>query len=231
MTAELNVDKAIASSVNAVLKRYHGHVTRQDLTGEARKWVLEHPGRIESLSSDDRVGRAFNRLKWTLTGFLSKYAEAEKAAQSGYDPVDQFSYNERLLEIFLPAVYANDPLTPVRKLESRSGRVDPREGGNWAPMYADVSRAWETADLTRDQRDMLIRRFVDETPLDQLGWEFGLTRASVKRALRRAVSALLAPIGGAAPLGCPFDCECHEGRLRRRPGVHRADDGIWDLMS
>lgn len=109
--------------------------------------------------------------------------------------------------------------------------ADPAEGGSWLASFIDVKRAWESAPLSATERRVLFA-------LHRYGWtqaavadELMMTQQSVSQMARRGLERLSDELGGAKPLGCPYDCECHEGKLRRRPGAHGFDNGVNQMFN
>ena len=98
-------------------------------------------------------------------------------------------------------------------------------------MVLDVSAAWEKAALDDGERDMVKRYILDgETPLD-ISEDMGISRQAATTKIRKAIRRVVTELGGIKAKGCPYDCECHEGRLRTRPGVHSEISGANQLAS
>jgi DNA-directed RNA polymerase specialized sigma24 family protein len=228
---ELNVNAAIASAANEVARRFRGFVERDDLMQEGWLWTVLHPYRLKTYVDDEQFKRAEYRLRVDLTSAMDRYARQQKAQALGYDLQDEYAYGVAQVTGLLDYALRGVLVKPVDATEAASAKTDPAEGGNFTTMVLDVKQAWETADLSELERDMLKLHILSEASAAEIGRRLGVSRQEAASQLRRALRRLVAALGGIQAKGCPYDCECHEGRLRLRPGVHSAISGANQLAS
>jgi hypothetical protein len=229
----MDTETLIAVCANDVYRRFSSYVDRDDLVSEAHLWILAHPTRMAHLEEDsiENPARATYRLRREITMSMEIFARGEKASRAGYSPNDEFFYDKTLVEMLLPYVLAGDPEPPqVPDDDAPRSIHDPAEGNNWAAMYVDVKTAWES--IEKDDRDLYVlalrleREHTFETIGEMLGTSTTEARRTYQGVLRRVVRAL----GGLRPDDCPNTCECHDGPLRRRPGVRSNLSGVDQLM-
>lgn len=228
MTA-VDIDAVLASAATDVLRRFRGYIDREDLMQEGHLWVLSHDRRYREYSADENEKRGRYRLRRDVSGAMEKVARAAKAATLGYDPADEYFYSMRQIVRLLPAAIAND-LTPAERDGEGSRNSDPAEGGNYPAQVLDVAHAWRAAPLTEEERAVILLH-VDGESDQVIADRLGVTRQRASAIRGRALRALVGSLGGVRPRGCPHDCECHEGPLRRRPGLHSPLSGMNQLAS
>jgi hypothetical protein len=223
----------ISLCANDVYQRFHRWVDRDDLMSEAHLWILTHPGRMAALEEDSKENpkRATYRLRRDIKMAMEIFARGEKAARTGYSPEDEFFYDRAILMLVLPSVMAGDPTPPSAGVdEAPRGRPDPAEGNNWLAMYADVERAWRETELDGVERRAVELRIGDALTYDQAAERMGVQAYEAQRAYGRAERRLVRFLGGLRPEDCPTSCECHDGPLRRRPGVRSNLSGADQLL-
>lgn len=213
----LNLDAHAINAAYKVLGRYRGYVEKDDLIQEGQVWIWDHQDKVqEYLAMESKLG------SWALTRSLvaamRRYAEQMKAQRAGYDPVDVMWYSSSLIEKYLSRAISEDPEPVLSGERIGSNNVDPALGGSDLAQYMDVRHAWVTASLSDTERAVLAMTHDSGMSQDAIGALLGITQQVVSRTAQRAVRKLQDVLGGPEPKGCPYDCECHEGRLRRRPG-------------
>lgn len=212
----IDIAPVIDSTAYAVLRRNRNYVEFDDLRQEAWLWVLDHPKKMtEFQEEDDALGAWL--LNRDLYKHLDKLARKVRADRVGYLPEDERFYTLKSIEELLPYVLNNDMTPPAGNVTGKSTK-DPAEGGDWLASWIDVKRAWERADLTDRQRGIVISLLGDSQTQQAVATCLYTTQSSVSASLQDALRKLLTFLGGDRPRGCPYDCECHEGRLRKRPG-------------
>jgi DNA-directed RNA polymerase specialized sigma24 family protein len=231
MTA-LDTETLIALCATDVYRSYFNYVQREDLVSEGWVWVLSHPGRMEHLAEDSEENpkRATYRLRRDLRIAMQIYARREKAHRVGYAPEDEYFYDRAILEMVLPGVLNDDPEPPELGPGDRRAGSDPAEGGNWLALVADVTSAWEGADLSADERKAALLRHRDGLDFDAVGAALGVSSSEAHRLYSRAERRIVEQLGGQRPADCPYSCECHDGPLRVRPGVHSRRSGAGQLL-
>lgn len=229
--SELNVEAAIASVANEVARRFQGFVERADLVQEGWLWTVLHPYRLKTYVEDEQFKRAEYRLRVDLSSAMDRYARQQKAAGLGYDVADEYAYGVAQVTALLDYALRDVLVKPADLTEGAGARTDPAEGGNFTAMVMDVRQAWDTADLSETDRQLLRLHILADLSAAEIGRRVGISRQAAASQLRRALRRLVGALGGTRGRGCPYDCECHEGRLRRRPGVHSEISGANQLAS
>jgi DNA-directed RNA polymerase specialized sigma24 family protein len=181
-------------------------------------------GTFKGYDEDEQEKRAAYRLRRDLIRAMEKFARQEKAQRIGYSANDEAFYNEGLIAEVLPAVLRDEKTPPQTPSEGR-GNADPAEGGSWMAHLLDIAAAWEEAPLVERERDALILYYGFGKNQTETGELIGCDQATVARRLSSGMKKIIATLGGSKPGGCPYDCECHEGKLRVRPGIHSEISG------
>lgn len=219
----IDVDSEITQASRDVYSHFRAYVSLEDLRQEGFLWVYSHKKAMaEYLGAEgDDERKAAYRLRRDSRKAIERYARRERAAFVGYEPDDEAGYGRTVLSLMLPYVLAGDSSPPQRgDAEAPRTKSDPAEGGGWLVMWLDVDWAWQSADLTDDQRELLVQRFTTDSTLVELADAWLVDPRTITRRLNKALDTLSGFLGGTVPQGCPWDCECHEGRLRARPGPH-----------
>lgn len=227
----VNVDAVIESAANEVIRRFRGFTERDDLIQEGYMWTVLHPFRMKTYTEDENWKRAEYRLRVDVMSAMDRYARQQKASSLGYDVADEYAYGLAQVVNLLPAALAGDYERPVEASEGPSARTDPAEGGNYTTMVLDVALAWRQAALDDGEREMVTAYCVEGLTAEELGERMGLSRQAANTRVRKALKRIVAELGGENPKGCPYDCECHDGRLRQRPGVHSEISGANQLAT
>lgn len=212
-------------AVADVARRFRGYVERDDLVQEGAIWLLEHRKRVLSYVEDENEKRGRYRLLRDLTMHMEKYARAQKAQTLGYSADDEAFYSKALVGMILPSVLHEDYDQPQVEASEIRGNNDPAESGVWLAHRADVVRAWEEASLTDKEREALILHFGFGFSSRVIEDQIGIDHVTATRRVDSGLRKMIAHIGGDKPQGCPYNCECHEGRLRVRPGIHSEISG------
>jgi RNA polymerase sigma factor (sigma-70 family) len=220
----LDVDGALASAVVDVRRRFFQYVERDELNSIGWVWLLEHEGTLNGYKKDENPKRAFYRLRRDLMMSMETYARGEKAASLGYSALDEEFYSRTLVGALLPAILSDDYDQPQVQSDGR-GKSDPAESGTWMARRSDVARAWEETVLSDQEREAVILHYGFGYVQDEIAEQAGVSQQQVSNRLRSAVQKLVTTLGGDRPKGCPFDCECHEAPLNRRPGIHSRING------
>jgi RNA polymerase sigma factor (sigma-70 family) len=205
-------------------RRFRGYVERDDLLSEGHVWALSHKNRMEHYDTDENAKRAQYRLLRDLTMHMEKYARKQKAEALGYSPDDEAFYSIALVGLLLPSVLNEDYDQPLVDSDGR-GSVDPAESGTWMAHRADVARAWTEATLSAEQREAIMLTQGLGMSQREAAEVVGCHQTTIEDRCRIGMKKILALLGGDKPQGCPYTCECHEGRLRVRPGIHSEISG------
>lgn len=222
----ISFQDAHLGAANDVARRFYSYVQRDDLLSEGFLWSLEHRKRLEHYDKDENAKRAQYRLLRDLTMCMEQYARKEKAARLGYDIADEAFYSEALIGLLLPSVLNKDYATPRGEESEVRGNSDPAEGGTWQAQLTDVARAWNEAPLAERERGAILMYYGLGYSQDDIATHLGVDQSSVSRRIDSGLRKMNAALGGTKPRDCPYDCECHEGRLRVRPGIHSNDSGV-----
>ena len=229
----LNVEDQVAIVVAEVKRKYRPFVEVEDLEQASWLWILEHPKAMEEYGAapEEDERKAAYRLRRDIRDHLDKVARENRAQALGYAPEDEEFYGRQMILNMLPHVIEGNSTPPTTGQSEVHTPSDPAEGGKWLAAYLDVQRAWDTAPLTADQHVLLIERVFSGLTLVELADQYGVSDRTISRRVNVALKVLSDALGGDRPHGCPHDCECHEGALRRRPGVHSAWSGEAQLVS
>jgi len=219
----LDIEAVIGAQAYAASVRYGANVDKEDLQQEAWVWVLEHPGKMKEHRDNENPQLAAYEFGKDIWDVLDRYARREKAQRAGYQPEDELFFSDAVINVVLPSVLKGDPTPPVRDGERVANTSDPAEGGTWLATYLDVKRAWESADLTGPQRDLLASYYRDGMTQAQVADALGVTQQSVAKRLKNARGKLIDRLGGREPRET-------EPQYRARPGSqHNSDDIIAAL--
>lgn len=222
---QVDFDSALQSAASDVKRRFRNVLEWDELISEGWVWRLAHPGTYQGYDADDQEKRSQYRLRRDLVWHLEKVVRKEKAQRAGYSANDEAFYNEALIGTILPAVLRGE-LEPTQgeATEVRSP-TDPAEAGTWMAHALDVASAWAEASLTDKERDALLLYYGFAKSQDEIAEIQDSAQSVVSERIKRGMKKLIAALGGEKPGGCPFDCECHEGRLRQRPRIHSEISG------
>lgn len=219
----LDIGSVISAQAYACKLRYPNVVEREDLEQEAWIWVLEHPARVEERKATEDSGLGAYRLGQDLWKVMDVYARKEKAARGGYQPEDELFVSDAVINVVLPCVLKGDPTPPVREGERVADTSDPAEGGNWLATFMDVQRAWEAADLTGQQRDLLVSYYRDGLTQKDVADILKISQPTVTKRLKRARAKLIDQLGGREPRE-------YDTQYRDRPGSQHNSDNIIAAM-
>lgn len=114
---------------------------------------------------------------------------------------DRYLYTRQDLESFLPTVWGMDPRLPdgmeAPDHDMPMAESDPRSVANRWTVAADVQRAWERANLTKRQRQVIYLRFAWDDLLDDIAHTLGLTSVgTIAEHLDRGMDNLLYFLNG-----------------------------------
>lgn len=214
----IGYENLIKSCARVTHRRYRSYISYEDLESVGFLWMLEHPKMIDEFNAEPEETLGAWAAQRELFRVMDRAARKEKASRSGYETDDEQGYSETVLNLFLPYVLHNDPVPPVREPQEGSSGKDPAHGQNWLVMWIDVKRAWTDAGLTPAEQDLMEAIHKYGEGQQALAERLGLSQSTVSRRYRRATRKLSDELGGLPGSDCPYDCECHEGPLRRRPG-------------
>lgn len=223
----LDLETVAATAAYAAHRKYRDYANLDDLRQEAWLWILEHPARVEKHQEDGHP-RAAGWLISEVIRALEVSCRREKALVDGYEAHDESFYGRGMVALALPAVLAGTTEPPARAEAATRSKTDPSEGLTWLAVLADAQRAWEGADLTNAQRDLVVAYYGGDASQADLGRTAGVTASAVARRLERALDRMVDFLGGPKP-GCPRGCQECEGSewdwrseaLRKRPGVRQ----------
>lgn len=213
----LDVDSVIQSQAWATALRFPGVAEKEDLAQEAWIWVLEHPAKLKERQTTEPVSLGAYRLGQDVWKIMEQYARKEKAARGGYQPDDELFLSDAVINVVLPAVLKGDPTPPTRDGERVANTSDPAEGGNWLATFIDVKLAWERADLTGPQRDLLVSYYRDGMTQVEVADTLGIGQQAVAKRLKAARKKLIDQLGGIKP-------EEPETEVRSHPGSKTTND-------
>lgn len=220
----MDFDGTLKVAASDVKRRFSQYVEWDELLSEGWIWKLSHPGAFKQYDEDEQEKRGGYRLRRDLVRSMEKFARSEKAHRLGYNAADEAFYNEALVSELLPAVLREEK-TPPQTPSGGRGNADPAEGGSWMAHLLDVDVAWQEAPLVERERDALILYYGFGKSQTEAAELIGCDQATVARRIASGMKKLVTALGGSKPGGCPYDCECHEGRLRLRPGIHSEISG------
>ena len=199
IASPINIEDSIKAQAWSVANQYRGHVQQDDLIQEGWVWVLEHPDQVKGFQEHENVHTSTWLLNKRLRDAMSQFARREKAHASGYEVDDEIFFSDALIRLILPSVLKDDPTPPVQAGDRVANTSDPAEGGVWMATFMDVKQAWEKADLTGPQRDLLIAYHRDgDTQLD-LANSLKVGQPTVNKRLKRARAKLIDMLGGPKP--------------------------------
>jgi len=216
-TDVLDVESVIQSQAWATAVRYPGLAEKEDLAQEAWTWVLEHPAKIEQYRQQENVRFAAHALGQDVWKVMERYARREKAARGGYQEDDEIFISDAVISVVLPSVLKGDPTPPVRDGERVANTSDPAEGGGWLATFMDIKLAWERADLTGPQRDLMVSYYRDGVTQTEIADALGIGQTGVTKRLKVARAKLIDKLGGPKPTD-------PEVEVRSHPGSKTTDD-------
>lgn len=215
----LDIDSVVNSQAYKTARRYAGFVDADDLVQEGWVWILEHPKNMKAHQENEETALAAYRLGQDLWTVMESYARRQKAAASGYEPEDDIYFSDALINLVLPAVLKDDPTPPVQAGERVANTSDPAEGGTWLATYLDVKQAWEKADLTGVQRDLLEQYYFQEATQHEIAEHLGTSQPTVNKRLKSARRKLIDQLGGPQPKEYNTEHDARPGVKRNLPGI------------
>lgn len=230
----IDTQKCIDTAVRYAMRKYGRFVESADLDSVCWEYFTKHSSRMfewECLADEGKERLALWQINRELNRALDNYCRREKAEKSRYEKDDEVFYSLKAIGEMLPFVLSGDNRPPIGEAPEVRTKRDPAFRGDWFAGFMDVDGAWYTTPLTVTERDVLVRLYLDGEGQAGVAESLGLTQQAIGKAHKRALGKLLEALGGPHPgLGCPYDCECHEGRLRARPWAHKNDDGMWQML-
>lgn len=213
----IDFDECVQVAARYAVRKFAAYIDYEDMISIGWVYLLEHEAKVIKWREMEEEHYARWQLNRELNGVMDRYSRKERAAKLGYEVGDEAFYNKALISKLLPFVLNGDQVQPViEKPEISSGR-DPSEGGDWLVSWIDVDQAWSKAPLTATERELIVLTYLEGAPQDVIGEALGLSQSGVSRGHQRALKKLSDALGGSRSTGCPFDCQCHEGKLRVRP--------------
>lgn len=203
----MNSEEIINQVAYAILRKYRGYVTHDDLYSEGVLWTLEHPKKFWEMVDHEEEKLGAWQFRRAIKSMMDGYARKEKAAISGYHPEDEEFYSVRLVSMILPSVYADDPAPPVGERSEVRKISDPAAGGDWIAMYLDVKYGFLHARFTGLELHVLDQIFSHHRTQQDIADDLGVTQAMVAKHKANAMRKIIAQIGGPRPERCPVDCE------------------------
>lgn len=183
------------------IRRRYPLVPLDDLMQIGWEWCLTHPTKLRKYLDEESEGF----IVLALRNVCKQYAREEKAAILGYEPEDEAFYSLGVLAGdqqsnhggLLHYIYDRQAwLTPPQKEDTRNPG-DPAEGMTWQAMLADVSRAVDLLDA--DDQALIKARFKDLRSLEDIGEEYGRSKATISSRLKSRVRRVQAELGGFKP--------------------------------
>jgi RNA polymerase sigma factor (sigma-70 family) len=215
----LDLALAIESQASVCARKFSGFTERDDLIQEGWVWALNNKKKVDEYAAHENVGAAIFWLNRDLSRMMETYARREKAAASGYEPEDDLYFSDALINLVLPSVLKDDPTPPVQAGERVANTSDPAEGGTWLATYLDVKQAWERADLTGNQRDLLEQYYFEEATQQEIATDLGTTQPTVNKRLKNARRKLIDQLGGPEPREYNTEHDQRPGVKRNMPGI------------
>lgn len=214
----LDVDAVIKRTAYAVRGRYKNFVELDDLISEGRLHVMDHPGEVAAYTEHEKPSLAAYWLSRDVWKRMDRFARRQRAQALGYEPQDEQFYGVGLIAMMLPFVLTEQPEPPSKPIADvpKSGS-DPAHGGDWLIMYLDVQKAWRETVLSDREREVLMLLYLDGDSQESVAALLYIDVRTVQRCQSRALGKLSEALGGKRPGECPYHCECHEAKLRRRP--------------
>lgn len=223
MDNELDIAGVIGSQAYSVWLRFRSFVEQEDLQQEGWVWVFEHPDKMKEHKELEDVQLAAYRLGQDIWNNMDRYARKQKAYASGYEPEDDLFYSDAVINVVLPSVLKADPRPLERDGERVANTSDPAEGGTWMATYNDVKLAWEKADLTVDQRKLLVSYYRDGESQQTIATALGIGQPAVTRRLKAARTKLINQLGGRKP-------QDEAPRYDKRPGTKRSQAEMYETL-
>ena len=116
---------------------------------------------------------------------------------------DRYLYSRQDLEMFLPTVWGFEPRLPDgqegpdKDMSQYKSERDPRSVANLWTIAADIKRAWEKANLTKRQRQVIYLRYAWDDLLEDIAHTLDLTsKGGVAEHLDRGMDNLLYFLNG-----------------------------------
>ncbi len=214
----LDVQQVIEVTATRVARGYSDIVERDDLIQEGWVWVLSNETEVNKFKSNPNAGGGAHSLGQRLNRAMERYCRAEKSARGGYEVEDDVYFSPALIGLVLPSVLKDDPVPPVQQGERIANTSDPAEGGNWLATYLDVKQAWLKADLTDQQRQLLIDYHLDDLSQLELATQLGISQQAVSKRLSQAHGKMIEVLGGYRPDDYDEPAS-HPGAKGNQPGA------------
>jgi hypothetical protein len=147
------LDSIVRPTVADVHRRWGEHVPLDDLMSEAAVWWYG-PGQtyLPAYLAEDLNHVRLRRSIWR---WCARYAEAEKAQQVGYEPVDQVVYSTREVLALIPLAMDPEGIPGGGGVADDGPKAKPNlaESGDVVAALIDVRRALDS--LAEDDRRFL----------------------------------------------------------------------------
>lgn len=195
---------AAVSSVSRQLRsRYRDFVEFEDVQQELYIWYLKNHRKVTKWEQEYHPKSVQRLVAKSLRNAGEKYCRKEKAAQTGYEPDDEFFYTIPMVADMLQLYFDPDWREPkgVEMTDKTSSGKPAQEGWNLQAMVADVGRAYEALPPS----DQALLSFVyDGTrmvrdAITQLSLEWEVTPNAADHRVRRVVGRIRAKLGGPRP--------------------------------
>jgi RNA polymerase sigma factor (sigma-70 family) len=216
---EVDIESVIQWQARACIKRYRGFTEVEDLEQEGRLWVLSNPKDVADRLDRSTKEQAAYAVGQRIGQAMDRYARKQKALASGYEPEDEVYFTDALIGLVLPSVLKNDTTPPAVAGDRVANTSDPAEGGNWMATYMDVKQAWESAELTDAQRELLVQYHLDDMTLQEIAQEQDVVHTTISRRLSNARRKLIDKLGGLSPREYNTEHDSRPGVKRNEPGI------------
>lgn len=214
------------------IRRQYPIVALDDLIQVGWEWCLKHPERLGGYLEDEDEEKSARLIAGALRNVCKQYAREEKAALIGYAPADEAFYSLGILAGdqqqntggLLHFIYDDEAWLAPPQREVARNPGDPAEGMTWQAMLSDVSRA--VAMLDDDARALIEARFRDLRLLEDIGAEYGRSKATISGRLKSRIRRVQTHLGGFKPHDDPPEDGWENGYVGTRRvisnGVARA---------
>lgn len=197
----------VPSVASAVLRRFRGWVSREDLTQECWVWaVAKNAAFMDMLNEENEQKRTHNerRIAWQMRRAAERFARREKAAKAGYQTNDESFYETTTISQLLPFVihsYIHETALQQAQDMVNDGQPKrqsaPAESGNLIATLVDIKKAYSMLEV--EDRKILERRHYDMWTLNQIAQYLECSVSTAERRSNNALKKLQDNLGGDSP--------------------------------
>lgn len=179
----------ISESAASVRRKFAEYVEYDDVSQEGWVWLLENRRQVDEWLA----GGHENLVRFKLLDAMRRYARREKAARCGYHVEDEYFYSKAAIRRLLPVVLVSGGLREASG-ESEGKPAAGAAYGEWEAAYADIHGAFY--ELPYEDRQLVWRYHVLEETSADIGAALGLSDATVRGRVDRALARMQKQLGG-----------------------------------